>query len=187
LRAALVRRSVSVAERGACTVTRMTEQLVAPRPGSDGQRPGVFTRLGHGVAHLWTTPAWFAPAAVFALLACALTYVGQNNPTDNVRDPLAPCLFKSTTGLDCPACGGTRMCWSLMHGDLAAAARYHAVAFALTPVALYGLFAWTSARLFGTRIPWVPGPRFWIPAAAAWTLFAVARDLPVAPFSHLLV
>ena len=39
-----------------------------------------------------------------------------------------PCLLRSTTGLNCPLCGATRMAAALLHGDLGAALRFNAPA-----------------------------------------------------------
>jgi hypothetical protein len=139
------------------------------------------TGLVPTISRLWTDPAWLAPLAVLACAGAAFGYVGTNDPTDAVRDPVGPCLFRALTGLDCPGCGGTRMAWYLLHGNLPEAARHHLVALLLVPFVVYGYLAWTASRLFGTR-PWRPGTRFWIPVAVAWVLFSVLRNLPFAPF-----
>ncbi len=42
-----------------------------------------------------------------------------------------PCVFYETTGFLCPGCGMTRMCLSLLRGDLVGAFAYHPVAMIL--------------------------------------------------------
>jgi hypothetical protein len=149
------------------------QPLVAPTPPS---------RTEGFVARLWTRPAWLAPLAVFGCAVAAVGYVAANDPTDAQRDPVGPCLFRTLTGLDCPGCGGTRMVWYLLRGNLPEAARHHLVALLLVPFVVYGYVAWAASRVFGTRIPWTPGRRFWLTVAVGWAVFAVLRNLPWEPF-----
>ena len=44
-----------------------------------------------------------------------------------------PCLFRTLTGWQCPGCGVTRMCLSLLRGDFAAAWQYNAAILCLLP------------------------------------------------------
>ena len=46
------------------------------------------------------------------------------------------CPTKYLTSYDCPGCGSTRALHSLMHGDFAAAWRYHAAIFFAVPILL---------------------------------------------------
>jgi hypothetical protein len=68
-----------------------------------------------------------------------------------------PCILKSTTGLDCPLCGSTRMAAALLRGDLDAAWHFNAPVLVLGPligVAVgYQLLAWTLERARLVRIP----------------------------------
>lgn len=50
-----------------------------------------------------------------------------------------PCLFRLTTGLQCPGCGITHMALCLMHGDLSGA--FHANAMVLTLLPVGGILA----------------------------------------------
>ena len=50
------------------------------------------------------------------------------------------CLWKVTTGTDCPGCGSQRMAHALMHGDLVGA--WHANAYALCIMPLILLILW---------------------------------------------
>jgi hypothetical protein len=152
---------------------------VAPPPSG--------SRFGRLLAGLWMRPAWVAPLAVLGCAVAAVGYVAGNDPTDAQRDPVGPCLFRQFTGLDCPGCGGTRMVWYLLHGNLPEAARHHLVALLLVPFVLYGYLVWAASRLFGTRIPWRPGRVFWLTVGIAWAVFAVARNLPWEPFRSFRV
>ncbi len=47
-----------------------------------------------------------------------------------------PCIFHKVTGLLCPGCGVSRMCLSLMRGDVKQAAEYNPLLFFLLPILL---------------------------------------------------
>jgi hypothetical protein len=137
---------------------------------------------------LWTRPPWLAPLAVLASIAAAFTYVFAFDPTDQQRDPLGPCAFKAVTGLDCPGCGGTRMVWYLLHGDLGEAARHHVVALIAVPFLAYLFLAWAARRIFMVGLPVlrIPG-KAWGGYLAGWLVFSVLRNLPWEPFNYLFV
>ena len=44
-----------------------------------------------------------------------------------------PCIFRAITGFKCPGCGVTRMCLSLLHGNICAAIYYNKVVPFLLP------------------------------------------------------
>jgi len=127
-------------------------------------------------------PPWLLPLTVVGFFATAFGYVLAHDPTDDRADPLGSCLFREMTGLNCPGCGGTRMVWYLLHGDLVEAFRHHAFALAMTPLGIYFLLAWTRKRMTGTPIPWTGSQKFWIPVAVAFVSFVVLRNLPWEPF-----
>jgi hypothetical protein len=54
-----------------------------------------------------------------AILVGALTYIGLADPHSS-QSVYPQCPFKMITGLNCPFCGGLRMTYDLLHGDLAA-------------------------------------------------------------------
>ena len=54
-------------------------------------------------------------------------------------------------GIDCPGCGGLRMMYSLLHGDVPAALHYNAVSFVVVLLCVWSLGAWTVGRLRGNR------------------------------------
>ncbi|NSC23107.1 DUF2752 domain-containing protein [Streptomyces albus subsp. chlorinus] len=91
---------------------------------------------------------------------------------------LPRCPFNWATGLLCPACGGTRMAYDLLHGDLARALHDNAALLTVgLPVAVYlsGRWLWDGLRgrryapRMGTR-----GKAAVLACAVAWT---VARNL----------
>lgn len=45
-----------------------------------------------------------------------------------------PCLFRALTGFECPGCGATRMCTSLLMLDFRAAWSYNPVMMCLLPI-----------------------------------------------------
>ncbi|MGH3545746.1 MAG: DUF2752 domain-containing protein, partial [Mycobacteriales bacterium] len=118
----------------------------------------------------------------------AATYVLANNPADDRTDPLVSCAFKALTGLDCPGCGGTRMVWFLLHGDLLQAARFHLMALIAVPVLLYAYLALVADRVGKFRLPRLNIPGGVIAGyALGWVLFVVARNLPWEPFTSFYV
>lgn len=140
---------------------------------SPAHRPGRIARL--------------TPLGVWAALAGAIAYVLANNPADRSPDLLGGCGWYAMTGTNGPTCGGTRMVWYLLHGDIVNAARMHVVALVGTPFALYMLVQWSAGWLFGLRLPALRLP-WWIYAAygVAFVVFgAVLRNLPGFEWFHL--
>lgn len=146
------------------------------------------SKLYRALVAMGTKPSWLAPLAVLFCVGAAFSYVLTNNPADARPDPLGPCLFKAVTGLDCPGCGGTRMVWFLLHGDLGQAARHHAVALIAVPVVVYAYLAWTGKRLFGVSLPVPKLPSAaWFGYLGIWLVFSVVRNLPWEPFLYFRV
>ncbi|MCW2502052.1 MAG: hypothetical protein JWO79_336 [Actinomycetia bacterium] len=167
------------------TVHEHTEQCA---PGMVAYQPPPPSKFQRWTVGLWSKPGWLAPLAVLGCLGLAFGYVLANDPTDDKADPLGPCLFKAVTGLDCPGCGGTRMVWYLLHGDLGQAARHHLIALLAVPVLAYAYLAWAAKRVFGFSLPtWRVPPPVWGGYLAAWAVFAVVRNLPWAPAHYFYV
>ena len=123
--------------------------------------------------------------SVVAGLAAAAAFVLRFNPTDRVTDPTGACTWHSLFGINGPGCGGTRMFWYLLHGDIIEAARHHLVALAGVPFALYALVQWGLASWLGLRLPplRLPVPAY-ITYGVVWMLYAVVlRNLPWVPFT----
>lgn len=131
----------------------------------------------------------FTPLAAWGLLGGATAYVLTYNPTDGQQDPTGPCAFHALFGIDGPGCGGTRMFYYLVHGDLVEAARHHLVALVGLLYGLYVLVAWTAGWIFGKRLPmWRPSPTVIGIYAIIFMIYAVVlRNLPWAPFSWFYV
>ena len=128
-----------------------------------------------------------APLMVAAstTLVCAAIWVGD--PT-TPHGPLPVCPTKALLGIDCPGCGSLRMMYSLMHGDLLAAARFNALGLVAAVLLVWAYVAWTYGRLKGRRIASWQHHRW----SAAVTLFLVLawfvlRNIPFAPFTGLYV
>ncbi|SHM43222.1 DUF2752 domain-containing protein [Cryptosporangium aurantiacum] len=136
----------------------------------------------------WTKPSWLAPLTILGCIGAASTYVLTNDPTDTRLDPLGPCAFKMLTGFDCPGCGGTRMVWYLLHGDVLQAARHHLVALIAVPILAWAYVVLAAKRFFGVQLPSKRIPLVAILGFLGfWVVFAVLRNLPWAPFSWFFV
>lgn len=61
--------------------------------------------------------AWAAAGGAAALGAGAAAYLFNNSP--HVPGTYPACFLLTLTGFYCPACGGTRAAYDLMHGDVA--------------------------------------------------------------------
>ena len=157
----------------------------APGSGESARRPGRGPRL---IAGLLARP-WLGPVAVLLCFAGAAGAVAATDPTDDTGP--STCLFKLTTGFDCPGCGGTRAFFLLMNGSLPEAARHHAVAVFAAPFLVWMYLAWALPRV-------APKARWRLPKLhltpgvlagflIAWGAFWVVRNLPWEPFTHLYV
>lgn len=123
--------------------------------------------------------------AVTAACGCAAVWLGD--PT-TPGGPLPICPTKALLGIDCPGCGGMRMLYSLMHGNLGAAAGFNALGLAAVPLLVWAYLGWTYGRVTGRRF------RSWqhwrcSPMVALWLVMAwfVVRNIPFAPFTWLYV
>ncbi|MGX1975523.1 DUF2752 domain-containing protein [Streptomyces kronopolitis] len=116
-------------------------------------------------------------ALALGLVVPAAVYLWHTDP-HRPGQLLLPCPFKWATGLLCPVCGGTRMAYDLMHGEVVRAFHDNAVLLALgVPVAAYAVARWLGAGLAGrTYRPRVTGRgnAVVLGIAAVWM---VARNL----------
>ncbi|WP_369181437.1 DUF2752 domain-containing protein [Streptomyces mutabilis] len=124
-------------------------------------------------------PSWHPAAAPLAVLAAGAAGAGYLWFTDPYEPGhlLPQCPFRYVTGLLCPACGGTRMTYDLMHGHFAAAWLDNRALLLAAPFALALWGRWTveglRGRFYRPRIaPWVQ--TLILLAAVAWT---VVRNL----------
>jgi len=132
-------------------------------------------------------PAAILPWSVALAAAIGCAVVAAADPT-HPGSGLPGCPFKALTGWDCPGCGSSRMLYSLLHGDLAAAARYNALALVAVPFLLWRWLLWVRAARGGrsvvpVRLPGVVWSALPFVVGAWW----LVRNLPFAPFTGLRV
>lgn len=82
-----------------------------------------------------------APTALLLAGLAGAAYLYRTDPHEPGH-VLPFCPFRRLTGWQCPACGGTRMAYDLMHGDVARAWRDNALILLLLPLALWWLGRW---------------------------------------------
>ncbi len=146
-------------------------------------------RLARFIVRSWErSPHWAGVAAVTACVGGAVAYTLIADPVNSAANLPPTCLVKLTTGFDCPGCGGTRAAWYLLHGNLALAARHHAIFVFAVPFLLYGYVAWAANTALRWKVPMLrPSPIVIGIFLSAWVFFAVLRNLPWAPFTWLYV
>ncbi|MGM1062991.1 DUF2752 domain-containing protein [Saccharothrix sp. Mg75] len=115
---------------------------------------------------------WAVVAA--AVAGCGvLLFVDPNQP----GSLLPPCPLYALTGIQCPACGSTRMVHALLHGDVVAAWQFNAVML----VAGLPLLAWLWLRWFRADRAGRPVPplsrKVGVPVVVVAVLWAVGRNL----------
>lgn len=116
------------------------------------------------------------PVGVAAAAACAAVAVYLVDPA-KPGSWLPRCPFNWLTGLDCPACGSTRMVHALLHGDLAAAWHFNAVMLvAGLPLLAWLWFRWFRADRDGVATPPV-SPLLGRSVLVVGLVWAVARNL----------
>ncbi|GAB2880321.1 DUF2752 domain-containing protein [Streptomyces deserti] len=117
-----------------------------------------------------------APLAVLAAGAVGAAYLYVTDP----HEPghlLPRCPFRLVTGLLCPACGGTRMAYDLMHGQFTDAWLDNRALLLASPYALALLGRWIWEGLRGRR--WRPrlGRRAQAVILAAAVTWTVVRNV----------
>lgn len=116
------------------------------------------------------------PVATAVAAAAAATALYFTNPA-NPGSWLPRCPFNFLTGLDCPACGSTRMVYALLHGDLSAAWHYNPVMLtAGLPFLAWLWLRWFRADRKGTRTTPLP-PRIGQVVIAVGLTWAITRNL----------
>ncbi|WP_148223406.1 DUF2752 domain-containing protein [Segniliparus rotundus] len=128
-----------------------------------------------------------APVAVGALGLAACVGMWFAHP-ETPGGPIPPCPLRQLFGIDCPGCGGSRMMWYFMHGDVPQALHYNAVALVIVLALAYAWFTWLMQRWRGVKLPtW--HDKLWAGLAfcAVIPLWFVIRNLPFVPFTMLHV
>lgn len=160
----------------------------APRPVAGPPDPGRRAAVRRWIGYQLARP-WVAPVAILVCVAGAVAGIVATNPTDNTGP--TTCLFKLTTGFDCPGCGGTRALYYLATLNLPEAARHHLLAVFAAPFLIWMFLAWAVPRVL-PRLLWrLPTfhltPRALTGFLIVWGLFTVARNLPWEPFTFFYV
>ncbi|MEC3977209.1 DUF2752 domain-containing protein [Amycolatopsis sp. H20-H5] len=127
------------------------------------------------------------PLAVVAGAGVCCAAVWLADPT-TPGGPSPVCPTKLLFGIDCPGCGGLRMAYSLLHGDIPAALHYNAVSLVVVLLFVWSTAAWTAGRLRGRAVSsWLHWRRTPLVFAVVFALWFVVRNLPFAPFTGLFV
>lgn len=135
-------------------------------------RPAAGSVLRRVAAH----PA-AAPLAALAGLAAASAYLWHVNPHQSGHW-LLRCPFHWLTGLLCPVCGGTRMAYDLLHGQLASAFHDNAALLVLgVPLLAYAGGRWLVAGLRGRRYQPRLGRRGNMTVAVVAVVWCLTRNL----------
>lgn len=127
------------------------------------------------------------PLGVAALAAVPSAVVLWGDPT-TPGGPLPICPTKAFLGICCPGCGGMRMLYSVLHGDIPAALHYNAVSFLVGLLFVWSTITWARGRWRGRWMPsWLHWR--WTPLAmlVVFVTWFVVRNLPFAPFTSLYV
>jgi hypothetical protein len=134
------------------------------------------------------TPRWASPVLVAVCFFGGVAYALASHPTEAGAADSPTCLMKLTTGFDCPGCGGTRALWYLLHGNVPAAARSHLLAVFAAPFLIYVYIVWAARVMFHKQLPPLRiSPTVIAVFLAVWGVWAVARNLPWAPFTWFFV
>ncbi|MGH3947606.1 MAG: DUF2752 domain-containing protein [Pseudonocardiaceae bacterium] len=119
---------------------------------------------------------------------CAVSAVVLWGDPTTPGGPLPVCPTKTLFGIDCPGCGGMRMLYSLLHGDIGAALHYNAVSLVIMVLFAWSTTAWAVGRWRGRRLDswlhWRWAPQVFLVVFVVWF---VVRNLPFAPFTALYV
>lgn len=117
-----------------------------------------------------------APLATLVAGAAAAVYLYGTDP----HQPghwLPRCPFNWLTGLLCPACGGTRMAYDLMHGDVVRAFHDNALLLLAAPLALGLIGRWVVEGLRGRRWRLRVSPRVSLAVLGVAVTWTVVRNV----------
>jgi hypothetical protein len=137
--------------------------------------PARGERRAGGLAGLLRAPAT-APVATLVVAAAASAYLYRTDPHQSGHW-LPRCPFNWMTGLLCPACGGTRLAYDLLHGDVLRAFHENALMFVLSPVMLWLFGRWVVEGLRGRRWQPVLAPRAQYALMVVAVLWTVVRNV----------
>lgn len=117
-----------------------------------------------------------APLGLLAAGAAGSVYLWGTDP----HEPghlLPRCPWNWSTGLLCPGCGGTRMAYDLLHGDLAAAFHDNAALLVAAPFLLALYLRWLFTALRGGRYRFRLDGRATAAVLTAGVVWVVVRNV----------
>lgn len=129
----------------------------------------------HGLRRRLTHPA-AAPIGLLLAGLAGCAYLWGTNPHES-GSLLPRCPFNWLTGLDCPACGGTRMTYDLLHVDLVAAWHDNAALLLVTPLVAVLVARWLVEGLRGRRYRFRLGARGTTSVLLLAAVWGVTRNL----------
>jgi hypothetical protein len=87
------------------------------------------------------------------------------------------CPWRRLTGLQCPACGGTRMAYDLVHGQVGAAWHDNAALLLALPLVVWLYGTWLREGLFGRSWHFRPSRRRTAAILSVALVWTVMRNL----------
>src|SRR2546423_14383801 len=127
---------------------------------------------------------WIAPAAIAAAAGGAAGLLVAVDP--GVPGHYPTCPFYGITGLYCPGCGTLRLVHQLLTGHPGAALGLNPLFMVILPFLLYTSLRWSADRVAGIRLPAIKAPPWSVRLMPVLVIaFAVARNIPIAPFTAL--
>ncbi|GAA4659929.1 DUF2752 domain-containing protein [Gordonia humi] len=127
------------------------------------------------------------PAVILAGAAAAGALVWFADPM-TPGGIIPPCPTNALLHIDCPGCGVSRAVYCLLHGDVAGALRFNAVAVVGLVLMAVAFVTYTVGLWRGRRVRswqhWRYTPTAVMVVIGVWT---VIRNIPIAPFDSLKV
>lgn len=126
---------------------------------------------------------WAGPVLVAGAAAAGCVGVWFADPT-TPGGIIPECPFRAATGWDCPGCGASRMTYSLLHGDVAAAVNFNAVGVVAVILLVITYINWTRDKISG-RFATHWQNRRWAPIAIGVVIvgWALLRNIVGAPLT----
>lgn len=114
--------------------------------------------------------------AIFFSIDGGMTYAGK------------PCIIYKLTGFDCPGCGGQRMIYHILNGEIQLAIKNNLLFFLGAPILGYFYYCCIQVYIFKRRRyldKFVFHPKFAVIFIASIVIFTILRNIPFIPFNYL--